>query len=65
MGKTQKFFFHCETQKGAANFCVCLLKPLGRSYSYARARFSQTFIKNLTGAEWIKVVSIAPCESYQ
>jgi len=30
----------------AANFCACLLKPLERSYGYARARFSQTFIKN-------------------
>jgi len=31
---------------GAANFCACLLKPLERSYGYAHARFSQTFIKN-------------------
>ena len=43
-----------------SNFCTCLFKPLEHGYGYALARFLQTFIKNLTRAEWIRIMSLAP-----
>ncbi len=50
----------CVHFVGAANFCIWTFKPLDRSYGYGRARFSSPSIKNLTGAEWIKAMSLDP-----